>query len=367
MKNIEDPGLLNRLALVKQLFSHASEHSQSGATIDKIIAITSLDHAVEMLLEGVIQSFPPPRDFSGPAHLYFGEPSRLRTQTFQVERAGFFRLWDQVTAIFQSMDEQPTPLLKAEMRSLHLARNEAQHSIKVPSSEFLAEMIAATRSFLDHTLQTAFGVTLRQISEALLVRTMPVRRILERAQTALAAGQMLLFAGLNRLAFVVAQAGAVQQISIGRFIAVSPPADLLVPALEACPPGGGLAQGFTQLQHYLTHLHAEIANLSLELSLGLERSAFSRFSFLTPAVPLLQPDGSVHWLESGQDLDWLTAEMTPENTLWLQEYAIATILRWENEGRLSQINEDFDVDGACQDLLTLIEAKKWETPEPALV
>lgn len=364
--NVQEPGLLNRLALVKQLYNHAAEHGRSTATIDKIICITSLDHAVEMLLEGVIQAFPIPQAFAGPAHLYFADPVRLRTQEFQVERAGFFRLWDQVMAICQELPEAQDLVLKAEMRSLHLARNEAQHSIKVPSSEFLAEMLAATRTFLDHLLKLTFGITLRQISEALMVQTAPVRQALEQAHDALAENNPLLFAGLLRLGFTLAQAGALARVQIGRFLGVQPPVDLLAPALAELAPESGLAQGVGALQEYLVQLHAELTSLSLELGLGLERQSFSRFSLYTPAVPFIEADGGLHWLESGQDLAWLTAQLTPDMCLWLQEYAINTILGWEADGLAEEDVPGVDLGAARSDLAAQIANKTAirETPAP---
>lgn len=345
-----DFALMKRLALVKQLYSHAAEHARSSATIDKIIAITSLDHAAEMLLEGVIQTFPPPKSFGGSPTLYFADPARLRSQEFQVERAGFFRLWDQVVAICQEFPEPDSPVLKSEMRSLHLARNDAQHSIKVPSSEFLAETLAATRTFLDHLLHVAFGITLRQISEALLIHTNEIRQTMELAQSALAEGNPLHYAGILRLAFTMAQAAAIQQVQIGRFVGVHPPLDLLQSALQEADPNSGLASGLYNLQNYLTQLHAELANLSLELGLGLERQSFTRFSILTPAVPLLEADGQVHWLESGQDLGWLASQLGHDGCLWLQEYAISTILRWEADGLIGNFIPLVDVHQAVQAL-----------------
>lgn len=342
--------LMKRLALVKQLYSHGAEHARSSATIDKIIAITSLDHAVEMLLEGVIQSFPPPTAFGGPSALYFGDPARLRSQEFQVERAGFFRLWDQVVAICQELPEPESLVLKSEMRSLHLARNDAQHSIKVPSSEFLAEMLAATRTFLDHLLFAAFGITLRQVSEALLIGSAAIRNVMEMAQSTLADGNVLLYAGVLRLAFTMAQAAAIQQVQVGRFVGVHPPLDLLESALQEVAPESGLATGLNNLQVYLTQLHAELANLSLELGLGLERQSFSRFSILTPAVPLLEADGRVHWLESGQDMGWLSAQLNHDGCMWLQEYAISTILRWEADGLVGPFIPHVDLERAIEAL-----------------
>ncbi len=368
--NLEETGLLNRLALVKQLYSHAAEHGRSSTTIDKIIAITSLDHAVEMLLEGVVQAFPVPTRFDGPSHLYFGDPNRLRTQTFQVERAGFFRLWDQVAAICQEMPEPQPMVLKMEMRSLHLARNEAQHSIKVPSSEFLAEMLSATRTFLDHLLKVAFGITLRQVSEALLVQTPPVRQALEMAQGALGEDRRLLFAGLLRLAFTMAQAGAVQKVQVGRFLGVEPPVSLLQAALDEVEPRSGLATSLTGLQEYLVHLHAELTSLSLELGLGLERKEFSRFALLTPAVPFIEADGRLRWLDSGQDLDWLATQLTSDACLWMQEYAIRKILEWEAEGLAQDAIPAIDLEEAQAELAALVEGQTRTTSseprEPAL-
>ncbi|HRJ43923.1 MAG: hypothetical protein KJZ86_26405 [Caldilineaceae bacterium] len=361
-----DYALMKRLALVKQLYSHGAEHARSSATIDKIITITSLDHAVEMLLEGVIQTFPPPKSFNGSPGLYFADPARLRAQEFQVERAGFFRLWDQVVAICQEFPEPDAPVLKSEMRSLHLARNDAQHSIKVPSSEFLAEMLAATRTFLDHLLHAAFGITLRQISEALLIRTNEIRQTMELAQAAQAEGSPLHYAGILRLAFTMAQAAAIQQVQIGRFVGIHPPLDLLQSALEETDPDSGLAAGLHNLQHYLTQLHAELANLSLELGLGLERQSFSRFSILTPAVPLLEADGRVHWLESGQDLGWLASQLGHDGCLWLQEYAISTILRWEADGLIGGHVSGVQVQQAVQALDHLI-GHKLTIPHPVPV
>lgn len=363
--NNNDFALMKRLALVKQLYSHAAEHARSTATIDKIIAITSLDHAVEMLLEGVIQSFPPPVGFSGPSSLYFADPARLRAQEFQVERAGFFRLWDQVVAICQERPEPVALVLKGEMRSLHLARNDAQHSIKVPSSEFLAEMLAATRTFLDHLLLGAFGIALRQIGEALLVRSAEIRQTLEVAQAAQAEGDALRFAGILRLAFTLAQAAAIQQVQIGRFVGVHPPFDLLDGALREANPESGLAHSLQNLQNYLTHLHAELANLSLELGLGLERQSFSRFSVLTPAVPLLEADGRVQWLESGQDLRWLASQLGHDECLWLQEYAIGTILRWEADGLIGNHAPAVHLPEAVQALEHLVETKLATDASPA--
>lgn len=346
--------LLKRLALVKQLYSHAAEHARSAATIDKIIAITSLDHAVEMLLEGVIQSFPPPKNFDGSPSLYFADPARLRTQEFQVERAGFFRMWDQVVAICQEFSEPESLGLKAEMRSLHLARNDAQHSIKVPSSEFLAEMLAATRTFLDHLLNAAFGITMRQIGEALLIRSDAIRQSMEVAQNALSEGRSIHYAGMVRLAFTVAQAAAIRHVQIGRFVGIQPPQNLLADALDEAHPESGLAQSLTNLQHYLAQLHAELANLSLELGLGLERQSFTRFSLLTPGVPLVQADGQVQWLESGQNMAWLDAQLDYDVCLWLQEYAISTILRWEAEGLIGEDVPAVDLSAALDSLDYLI-------------
>jgi hypothetical protein len=352
--NISDPTLLNRLALVKQLYSHANEHGQSTATIDKILCITSLDHAVEMLLEGVIQAFPTPERFDGPSSLYFADPNKLRSQEFQVERAGFFRLWDQVVAICQEFSEPQRLPLKQEMRSLHLARNEAQHTVKVPSSEFLAEMMAATRTFLDHLLQIAFGVALRQISEALMIQTPQIRAVLEEAHSALTEKDPLRFAGLLRLAFTLAQASAVQQVQIGRFVGVQPPVQLLAPALADVSPESGLATGLRDLQAYLNQFHIELTSLSLELGLGLERQSFTRFSILTPAVPFIEPNGKVRWLESGQNMDWLTAQLTPDTCLWLQEYAINTILKWEADGLIVENIIDVDLQKLQHELGLLI-------------
>jgi hypothetical protein len=346
--------LLKRLALVKQLYSHAAEHARSAATIDKIIAITSLDHAVEMLLEGVIQNFPPPTSFEGSPSLYFADPARLRTQEFQVERAGFFRMWDQVVAICQEFPEPESLGLKAEMRSLHLARNDAQHSIKVPSSEFLAEMLAATRTFLDHLLNAAFGITMRQIGEALLIRSDAIRESMELAQNALSEGRTIHYAGIVRLTFTMAQATAIRQVQVGRFVGVQPPQDLLEDALNETPADSGLAVSLNNLQQYLSFLHAELANLSLELGLGLERQSFTRFSILTPAVPLIQADGQVQWLESGQNMEWLNAQLDYDECLWLQEYAISTILRWEAEGLISNDVPGVDLPAALDSLDYLI-------------
>ncbi len=350
-----DSTLLNRLALVKQLYHHAAEHGRSTATIDKIIAITSLDHAVEMLLEGVIQSFPTPQRFDGPPALYFADPSKLRTQEFLVERAGFFRLWDQVVAICQELPEAQRLPLKPEMRSLHLARNEAQHNVKVPSSEFLAEMMAATRTFLDHLLQITFSLTLRQISEALMVQTPQVRWVLEEAHAALSENDALRFAGLLRLGFTLAQAMAVQHVHVGRFVGVQPPMQLLEPALAEVHPESGMAVGLKDLQSYLTQLHVELTSLSLELGLGLERQSFTRFSLLTPAVPFIEPGGNIRWLESGQNMRWLSTQLTPDTCMWMQEYALTTILRWESEGLISGQAFDVDLNRIQNELTSLIQ------------
>ncbi len=356
--NVSDPTLLNRLALVKQLYNHAIEHGRSAATIDKIICITSLDHAVEMLLEGVILSFPVPQRFDGPPSLYFGDPLKMRTQEFQVERAGFFRLWDQVVAVCQEFPDPQRLPLKNEMRSLHLARNEAQHNVKVPSSEFLAEMMAATRTFLDHLLQTAFDITLRQISEALMIQSPLVREVFEMAQSALAEEDNVRFAGLLRLGFTLAQASAVQQVQVGRFVGVQPPVDLLSPAFEDVDAESGLGLSLQHLQVYLAQLHVELTSLSLELGLGLERQAFTRFSLLTPAVPFLEAGGAVRWLESGQNMAWLAAQLTPDTCLWMQEYALNTILKWEADGLVSDDLFILDLSRIEQELTALIEQKR---------
>jgi hypothetical protein len=365
--NFEDNSLLNRLALVKQLYKHGAEHSRSTATIDKIVAVISLDHAVEMLLEGVVQAFPEPQSFAGPSHLYFGDPERLRTQTFQVERAGFFRLWDQVTAICQELPEPQPLILKAEMRSLHLARNDAQHSIKVPSSEFLSEMLSATRTFLDHLLSLAFDITLRQVSEALLVRTPVVRQALEMAHNALVDDDRLLFSGLLRLAFTLAQAGAIQGVQVGRFLNVEPPATLLQDALDEADADSGLAKSLANLQDYLVHLHAELTSLSLELGLGLDRQQFSRFALLTPAVPFIEPDGFLRWLDSGQNLAYLDSQLTPDVCLWMQDYAVETIMGWEANGLATGIMQRMDVKQAADDLVALIEAKRRRHGDKELI
>ncbi|MBX3002128.1 MAG: hypothetical protein KF893_26625 [Caldilineaceae bacterium] len=145
-----------------------------------------------------------------------------------------------------------------------------------------------------------------------------------------------------------------QGVHIGRFVGVYPPAQILEPALAELDPSSGLAAGLHNLQNYLAHLHVELASLSLELWLGLERQSFTRFSLLTPAVPFIEADGQIRWLESGQDMGWPSAQLTPDTCLWLQEYTLNTILKWEADGLNGEPLFAIDLAGIQRELAVVI-------------
>ncbi|RME54646.1 MAG: hypothetical protein D6790_16625, partial [Caldilineae bacterium] len=69
--------------------------------------------------------------------------------------------------------------------------------------------------------------------------------------------------------------------------------------------------------------------------------------------------GQVHWLEAGQDLDWLAAQLTYDTCLWLQDYTIDTVLRWEADGLINGPVASIDQEHALAGLEHILADKAY--------
>jgi len=306
-----------------------------------------------------VLAYPQPTSFPGPESGYFNDPEKLQRQRFVLERAGFYRLWDQVVAILRLQTPPRELLLKRQVQSIHESRNDAQHAVKPPSGEVVAEAVVNAQTFIDTLMQDAFGKALAEISLAHLVETPLLRACLTCAEQKLDAGQWVQSVGAARLAFELAQACVLARMQPMRFLSPNLPDEVghkLLQEFSATGREGIIREAFIQVRDLLRLVHAEIGSLALEAGLGLNRQEYERFATLLPVIPMLLPNGTVEWLVIGQAAQSLISNLDRDASLWALEYTVDNVLRWEGEMNGPLTPPPVDLEAALQLLGAAVEA-----------
>lgn len=178
---------VRRLILVRQMYLHGAQHTTDPTEIGRVIAIQSIDYAIETFLKTIVSHFGPPGDYHPPKRGYYNKISALQNQRYN-PKMDFYRLWDEALAIFRDsskgIDASELPL-RREIDLLHSMRNDIQHNGIVPASGEVRKFSAYAESFLRDVSLDAFGCAIDEVTLASLIENDDIRAFIREAETAL--------------------------------------------------------------------------------------------------------------------------------------------------------------------------------------
>jgi hypothetical protein len=181
---------VRRLVLVRQMYLHGNRHVADVTEIGRVIAVQAIDYAIEMLLKTVVSHYGSPNDYSPPQNGYYTNINSLQNQRYS-PKMDFYRLWDEVLAIFRDpskgINVQLLPL-RREIDLLHTMRNDIQHNGIVPADSEVRKFAAYAESFLNSTSLSAFGETIDEITLASLIENEEIKKLILEAETELDKG-----------------------------------------------------------------------------------------------------------------------------------------------------------------------------------
>jgi hypothetical protein len=178
---------VRRLILVRQMYLHGAQRAADPTEIGRVIAVQTIDYAVETLLKTIVSHFGPPSDYYPPQRGYYGTIPSLQNQRYS-PKMDFYRLWDEALAIFRDPEKgiEVTELpLRREMDLLHTMRNDVQHNGIVPASGEVRKFSAYAESFLRDVSLDAFGQGVDEITLASLIENAEIKTLIREAEIAL--------------------------------------------------------------------------------------------------------------------------------------------------------------------------------------
>jgi len=188
-----DPLIARRLLLAKQLYLHAVvQASRTSLSFRRIIAVITLDLAVETLIKIVIG---------------FLDPKKTPKDDFS-------SLLNQLDSLFDTKGYGKIPQ-RANILHVHSLRNDAQHKGKYPNEQNIEESLVFVRTFLDETLRMIWERSLESISIAEAIRDNSVKSLVLQAEDSLEADDFSNVVKYSNAAFSLAMDYARRQLFPG--------------------------------------------------------------------------------------------------------------------------------------------------------
>jgi hypothetical protein len=290
------------------------------------------------------------------------------------------QLYDQVVAILRSdktLDQDKRLFEWGSLERLQKARNDAQHGARAPHPSDLIELTAIAREFIDRIVPLKFrhlGSSLAEISLANLIEDEVLRQFMQRAQTMLDQDQRQACALLVRIAFLLGRLKrrydwwkdrqghqVIDDYDAAREISREWGVRLLDGSADA------------RLQHYIMMQVLRLPHLYDNWILGLEATDRDKLFELTPRL-VHYPEGTAGSPPSDETAvialidNSLTAKEawspppfsqapSRDDCLWVLDYTIETLLRWQQEQRGSYAPIDPKCLGVLPELETICSHK----------
>ncbi|MFW6097671.1 MAG: hypothetical protein ACOC9Z_06325 [Chloroflexota bacterium] len=182
---ILDETTTRRLILIRQLHLRGTDHANDPTEIGRVLAIQILDYAVEMLLKTIVSYLGSPNEYPPPENGYYYKIKQLQGQRYNPAKLDFYRLWDEVTAVFRSSDNdvlsESLPL-RRDMNIMHQIRNDIQHNGVVPARSEVRKYAAYTESFVREVTLEAFALDLQEVTLASLIEDPELQPLLSTAE-----------------------------------------------------------------------------------------------------------------------------------------------------------------------------------------
>jgi len=284
-----------RLLLAKQLYAHALDHSGYGSVLDKMIAVHNFHNAVEITLRAIALE-----------------------HEVRVERElniDFESLLNEIDRFepFRSKGERLP--YRQELRKLNSVRNLVQHHAHEPEGSTMDEWRVFSKRFLSKAFKQYFGVDFEALSPVDLIGDPRLRRILQLSERLNGRSAWDDATCADKLAF--------------QFAMMSLRADLPAGQSSWAFFAGGRSVrglGLDDLLKKVDKRFEELEQYTVVLASGVTPGAYARFT---------RAKIFVHIMESGApifDRAMGFASMTREESEWIHEFVVQTIVRWQNAG-----------------------------------
>lgn len=309
------------LLLVRQLLHHGESYVGDTTDLGRAIAVQTADFAVEMVLRTLLSHFGPPSTYSPPERGYYGKIKALENQR-NVQKMDFYRLWDEVLAIYRDSTKgigiQNLPL-RREINLLHKMRNDVQHNTIMPAVSEIRKVTIFAESFVQQVTLDAFECEIDQITLASLIQDPRIADFVGLAEAELAEEK-------NRDSIIASTK------AFALMLEIDPGKRSFLPPLSRTDSFGLAQMGDTELDRAIEELGRNMQEIEESiaplrdafhvLALGGDLRRYLRFRNLSPAA---------HVMASGKVVVDTTPDWQPshQDAIEVLGFVFDTALRWQ--------------------------------------
>lgn len=303
-----DSILFTKLVVVKQLYLEATRNFENRHHIaNRILAVIIYDVTVESILKLVVSEL---------------EPAKSPSSTFP-------KLIEQCNAVLNDHGHEPISNLSS-IRQLHSVRNDAQHKAKFPTQEEVEEARVHTLDLCKQLMESLWDIDFLEVSLDSLISDPLLGDLVEAARDGIKANDPRRAVALAHLAFSWAHR------SIDELV----PDSTIRPLRAEQIPSLDLSSSM-YLDSYMKRTERSAKRFAAMLSSGVAVVDYRRYRSLIPrlqfqgAIDSRKPnhrDLSINVLFRGRSPDL-------EDARWLVDFAVASIVSWQNLGLSPAIKE----------------------------
>ncbi|MCX6801970.1 MAG: hypothetical protein NT067_02545 [Candidatus Diapherotrites archaeon] len=301
--NNEDTML--RLAVTKDLFNSAYKQELEQSESGRLIAVLLYDTSVENLLGCILSSFP-------------------RAKKKKNDFESFDRLWERTNETLKisskEIGKKYSLPKENDIKKNRQIRNSAQHEGQIPDVTLVQRVRVHTKEFLGDVIKNVFGLSLEEVSLALLIDDIKVRKKVQEAISLMKKGEFESSMGASAIAFELAKQEEKKRIH-GHSIW----------STVSCP---SLDDKYDEIERELSSLVSDIEGLFDEISTELEilklqidYKKYRHFKKLTPTVRIMQKPESYE-ISTQRTFD--KRNYNRDNALFCVNFVIDTALKWQS-------------------------------------
>lgn len=301
-----------RVLLAKEFHLNGIESSRKNDPLNKMMAVHNFHISIEIAVKSILLKY------------------EIRNEkTLNIDFESMLNEVDQ----FQEFKERGLKLpYRQEMRNLNLMRNMVQHHVIEPDESSMDDWRLFSYRFLKRVFDSYFEIDFDKVSRISFINDEGLRKYLEKAQQELDGGDYDTASCLAAGSFEYAS------LSVSDFIPNSSSEFFITSSLGHSGVSRDLQDAFRKTLKRVD----ESEHFSALLASGVNLSDYKKYKDSSPFVYIMDGGNQHYDTYAGKIFD-------QESTAWLQNFVIATFIKWQQLGLNPKIPDHF-LESAIQSL-----------------
>lgn len=307
-----DDVIQKRVLLSKEFYLNGVESAQKNDPLNKIMAIHNFHISIEIVVKAILLKY------------------EIRNEkTLNIDFESMLNAVDQ----FDEFQKKGLKLpYRQEIRNLNQMRNMAQHHVIEPDQSTMDDWRLFSYRFLKQVYDSYFEINFDEVNRISFVENEGLSKYLKKAQQYLEDGNYDSASCFSAGAFEYAS------LSISDFIPNSSAEFFITSGLRHSDVGRDFQDAFKKTLKRVD----ESEHFSALLASGVHLSDYKKYKDSSPFVHIMLGGHQRYETSAGKIFD-------KERTVWLQNFVIATLIKWQRLGLNPKI-PDHLLDGAITHL-----------------